>query len=131
MKRAVRSPLFTAACIAIAAAQPAPAEEKLIDAEQCLYTRSIDRTRIVDNQNVLFYMRNGDVYLNKLPRECPGLALEDTFMYRTSTSQLCRADVITVLQNIGFGFQPGVSCGLGMFRVIDEPTAEELLRKDG
>jgi len=112
-------------------AQPsALAEDKLIDAEQCVRLTAIDRTRVVDRRNILFYMKNGDIYRNQLPRECPGLAFEDTFMYRTSLNQLCNVDIITVLRNIGFGFQPGISCGLGMFEPIDELTAEELLRSE-
>ena len=111
-------------------AQPAVAEEKLIDKEQCVRLSSIDSTRVVDDQNILFYMKNGDVYRNELPRRCPGLAVEDTFMYRTSLNQLCNVDIITVLRSMGFGFQPGISCGLGMFERIDELTAEELLRDE-
>jgi hypothetical protein len=49
-------------------------------------------------------------------------------MYRTSLSQLCNVDIITVLQNVGFGFLPGASCGLGMFRPVEALSAEALLR---
>jgi hypothetical protein len=110
--------------------QQAQAEDRLIDSEQCVSLRRIDRTRIVDEQNIIFYMKNGDIYRNQLPRRCPGLSERNSFMYRTSLNQLCNVDIITVLQNIGFGFSPGMSCGLGMFVPIDELTVQELMRPE-
>lgn len=106
---------------------PTFAEDKLLDAEQCIRMTSIDRTRVVDESNILFYMKGGDIYLNRLPHPCPGLRSRDPFMYRTSLNQLCNVDIITVLQNIGFGYSPGMSCGLGMFYPLDELSAQELL----
>jgi hypothetical protein len=47
-------------------------------------------------------------------------------MCRTSLSQLCDVDIIIVLIDIGFGFSPGVSCGLGTFFPISEETARQL-----
>jgi hypothetical protein len=104
------------------------ADDKLLDAQQCVRLAAIDRTEVVDDSNILFYMKNGDIYLNQLPHRCPGLRSREAFMYRTSLTQLCNVDIITVLQNIGFGFSPGASCGLGMFRPMDGPTAELLLK---
>ena len=101
-------------------------DELLSDAEHCISLRRIDRTDVVDDSNILFYMKGGDVYLNRLPHRCPGLRWEKAFMYRTSMSQLCNVDIITVLDNMGFGFSPGVSCGLGPFYPISEETAKAL-----
>jgi len=39
-------------------------------------------------------------------------------MYRTSLSQLCDLDLITVLESGGFGLMPLSSCGLGRFYPI-------------
>ena len=101
-------------------------DELLSDAEHCISLSRIDRTDVVDDSNILFYMKGGDVYLNRLPHRCPGLRWEKAFMYRTSMSQLCNVDIITVLDNMGFGFSPGVSCGLGPFYPISEETAKAL-----
>ncbi len=120
--------LLLPAILLCAPLAPSTAEERLLDAEQCVSLTGIDRTRVVDESNILFYMKNGEIYLNRLPYRCAGLRPRETFMYRTSLNQLCNVDIITVLQNIGFGVTPGASCGLGMFRPIDAPTAEELLR---
>ena len=103
-----------------------PIDELLSDAEHCISLSRIDRTDVVDDSNILFYMKGGDVYLNRLPHRCPGLRWEKAFMYRTSLSQLCNVDIITVLDNMGFGFSPGVSCGLGPFYPISEETAKAL-----
>lgn len=95
-------------------------------AEQCVDMRRISSTEIIDDQNILFHMRGGVIYRNKLSHSCPGLAREQTFMYRTSLSQLCNVDIITVLDNHGFGFTPGPSCGLGKFYPITKDEAEAL-----
>lgn len=108
-------------------AQASAIEELLADGgEHCISLNRIDRTAVVDDRSILFYMRGGDVYLNRLPHRCPGLRWEEAFMYRTSIGRLCDLDIITVLNNIGFGYSPGASCGLGMFFPISEATASQL-----
>ena len=102
------------------------AEEHGSDAEHCVSLNRIDRTEVVSDRAILFYMRGGDIYLNKLPHRCPGLEFEEAFMYRTSIGQLCDLDIISVLDDIGFGFSPGVSCGLGMFHPVSADEAQAL-----
>lgn len=97
----------------------------------CLNLMTIDRTEVVDDDTMLFYTRNGAVYRNELKQACPTLGFEQRFMYRTTLTQLCDIDVITVLQDVGFGFLPTASCGLGKFQPIDEQAAEELLAGTG
>lgn len=89
-------------------------------AERCLYVAAIKRTKVVDNQNILFYTRDHKVYNNHLPHACAGLAAANTFKYATSQSRLCNVDTITVLNQISGGYMPGATCGLGLF----EPTAD-------
>jgi hypothetical protein len=52
-------------------------------------------------------------------------------MYRTSIGQLCDLDIVTVLDNRGFGFTTGVSCGLGLFYPLTEEEAENLKEELG
>lgn len=92
----------------------------------CLHLVRIDHTRVVDNQNILFYMRNGDVYLNKLDHRVPGLRPNRPFMYRSSVGAICRNDSITVLEDWGFGFTAGATGGLGDFQRIDQAQANSL-----
>jgi hypothetical protein len=96
------------------------------NAERCIPLRNIVSTDIVDDSNILFYMRGNKVYLNQLSHRCPGLRNEKTFMYRTSMSELCDLDIITVLNNRGFGFTPGASCGLGRFHPISKDAAKAM-----
>ena len=122
------------------AAAPAMAEDKKMNEsldlvagppEQCLSLIRIDRSEVIDDRNIIFHMQNDDLYRNQLPYRCPGLALHDTFMYRTSLNQLCHLDIITVMDSIGFGLSPGASCGLGHFYPITEEQAEKLREMAG
>jgi hypothetical protein len=92
----------------------------------CIPLNVIDRTSVIDDNTILFYGRGGDVYRNDLPRSCPELRNEQRFMYRTSLAQLCSNDTITVLQDVGFGFMPGPTCGLGKFAPITKDEANDL-----
>ncbi len=80
----------------------------------CLQVDRIRETEIVDDSTILFHMRSGKTYRNKLPYECNGLRFEDGFAYATSINRLCSVDTITVLRR-------GTTCGLGKFELI-QPT---------
>lgn len=95
-------------------------------AERCVALSRISNTEVVDDQNILFHMRGGDIFVNRLPYRCPGLRRDRIIMYRTSVQQLCDLDVITVLDNTGFGFTPGPSCGLGRFYPVSREEADNL-----
>jgi hypothetical protein len=84
----------------------------------CIQLARIDRTRVRDNRTIDFHMRGGEVYRNRLRHECPGLAFEDSFAYRTSTGRLCSVDLIAVNNRSG---APGPSCALGPFQRIAPP----------
>jgi hypothetical protein len=94
------------------------------DLQRCVALSGIDRTEVVDNGTVLFHMRNGDVYRNVLRHECPTLKSRDQFAYRVNSAQLCRSDVITVLDRNVFGFVPGPSCTLGSFEAVGSGAAQ-------
>jgi hypothetical protein len=98
------------------------------DAEtlNCVDLMRIDHTQVVDEQNILFYMRNGSVYLNRLSHRAPGLDRNRPFMYRTSIGRLCNHDTITVLETWGFGFTQGASSALGRFVLTDEAGVDAL-----
>jgi hypothetical protein len=96
---------------AIAAAKPAGAP---VD---CVSLSQISETRVRNDQIIDFYMRGGKVYRNTLPNSCPQLGFEESFSYKTSPSQLCSSDIITVLQHMG-GLRQGASCGLGTFQPV-------------
>lgn len=133
MKAATKRGNFAAALACTAATLTAVAvasneqdEQLQDDSERCVSLARIDRTYVLNDSNILFYLRGRKVYINKLPRKCPGLRRADSFMYKTSSSQLCSFDIVTALDNIGFGFSRGASCGLGKFYPIDVERAKEL-----
>ncbi|HJQ16720.1 MAG TPA: hypothetical protein VJ859_06935 [Allosphingosinicella sp.] len=82
----------------------------------CIPLRQIDSTRVRDDRTIDFYMLGHTVYRNRLPYRCPQLGFEERFSYKTSLSQLCSTDTITVLTSPGIS--RGASCGLGEFQKI-------------
>ena len=85
----------------------------------CVDIARIDHTRVRDDRTVDFHMRGREVYRNRLRHECPGLAFEESFTYRTALSRLCSVDLITVNRN---GAGAGPTCALGPFQRIEAPV---------
>ncbi|MGW8370381.1 MAG: hypothetical protein ACWGPN_17095 [Gammaproteobacteria bacterium] len=96
----------------------------------CVDLRRIDNTVVVDDQNILFYLRGDHIYRNQLRNPVPGLDRDQPFMYRTVTGQLCRNDSVTVLEQLGFGYMAGATGTLGEFVPIDKEQAQSLRRGD-
>lgn len=98
------------------------AESKMPEgAQHCVSLHAIRNTRVIDGSTIVFEMGGNKALVNRLPSKCPGLAFEKRFAYRTSLSQLCNTDVITVITNLG----RGASCGLGFFEPWVEPEKVE------
>lgn len=93
----------------------------------CVDLRRIDHTKVVDDRNILFYMRGGGIYLNRMQQPAIGLEQSDVFAYRTHIGQLCSLDTITVLERWGFGLTEGASSTLAKFMPIDEDQAKAML----
>ncbi len=108
------------------AAQACLAQNSETGTQRCIQLNRIDRTDVVSDSTILFYLKDGTIYRNTLPHRCPDLKSRDRFMYRVTLPELCDVDVITVLNVIGPGFMPGASCGLGKFERISKAQAEEL-----
>jgi hypothetical protein len=117
--------LFAAASPSAAEERPRPdpyvAKGKAVD---CIPLRSIRSTQVRDDRTIDFIMSGRKIYRNSLPNSCPSLGFEKRFSYRTSLSQLCSVDIITVLYNIGPGLQPGASCGLGPFQPMERAAGK-------
>jgi hypothetical protein len=101
--------------------------------KDCILSSSIDETDAIDDQNILFYMRDRSVYRNHLPRKCPGLERENRMSYELQgTRRLCSTDTITVLEQSGFGggglggFRDGFTCRLGEFVPLSPEEIEDL-----
>ena len=127
---------LTAVAVAAAAfafGQPAMAEEAMAEkapidgytdtgeTRNCLPTYRIRNTRVLDNKTILFRMDGRDYYVNRLPRNCPGLKIEGGFGYTLSgLNDLCNTDSITVLSDIG----GGATCMLGKFDQVTKNPKE-------
>ena len=104
-------------------------EEDATDGEplRCVSMNGIRATTIVDDRHLLFRQSSGRVYLNRLDRECVGLARAGKFTYEVQSGarhvRLCASDSITVLERTGRGF----NCGLGEFEPISADAAENLV----
>lgn len=96
--------------------------------EDCITVNSIDRTDVIDDNTIIFFMRGSRIYRNYLPRRCPGLERHDRFSYRTTGGRLCDIDTITVLEQWGGRLQPGFTCSLGEFHPVTQEEVEDLER---
>lgn len=92
------------------------------DAVNCVSLQSIRSTQVHGDSTIDFHMNGGKVYRNTLPNSCPSLGFEERFLYKTSLSQLCSVDIITVLQSPGLS--QGPSCGLGKFQPVKLASAK-------
>ena len=119
MRKLVLATLALAATAGIAEARDrsaVPAATPIGDAVNCVPLRNIQSTRVYGDSVIDFHMSGGKVYRNVLPNSCPSLGFEERFLYKTSLSELCSVDIITVLTSPGLS--PGASCGLGKFQPV-------------
>ena len=105
---------------------PSAIDMLLGESERCITIHQIDRTRVIDQRTVVFYLNGGEIYANRLPHRCPGLRAGDGFMYKNSTGRLCSIDTIRVLDNLGGDLRPGMACGLGEFHPVSAATVDQL-----
>jgi hypothetical protein len=84
--------------------------------ENCIRTISIRQTFVRSDSVIDFDMGGGKIYRNTLPYACPELGFEEKFLYKTSTSELCSVDTITVLHDPQLG--QGPTYGLGPFQPV-------------
>ena len=90
-------------------------------AVSCIPLMSIRSTNVRDDRTIDFVTNNRKIYRNTLPQSCPSLGFERRFAYKTSLSQLCSVDIITVLYSSP-NLQRGASCGLGEFQPMEKPA---------
>jgi hypothetical protein len=94
---------------------------------RCLSMNSIRSTVVLDDRRVLFFQARDRVFLNRLDRQCLGLARSGTFSYQVQSgarhARLCSSDTITVLETTG----RGLNCGLGLFEPLSPEDAESVV----
>jgi hypothetical protein len=97
--------VWVAVACGVAFSNSAAAEEDANNAARtCLHHPSIKRTKVLNDRNILFVMRDGSMYNNMLPRQCPGMKRNGQLSYTYSNnSDICSGSTFTVLQRVGTG----------------------------
>ena len=118
-----------AALLAAVGPRSAAAQADPTAAKSCVYLPDLDHTKIVDNRNILFYLRNNTILQNSMREPCYGLHDKTRFTYGSSVlKRLCAGDIITLLADLSFGgVASGNTCKLGMFLPVDEDEVDDLL----
>ena len=97
--------LASPAAVAVEAPAPSPANV-------CLNVRNIQRTEVQDDRTIVFYMRDGKIWQNRLRRVCP--------MLKTSSyTQVLHNDQMCSNQQFIHVTQTGDMCALGDFTPVD------------
>jgi hypothetical protein len=96
--------------------------EKTGKTKSCIGIRRIRESRVIDDSMIFFRGIGKTGYLNKLSGKCIGLAREERFSYSTTISQLCRGEILTVLDSFG---RPWGSCGLGEFEELTKKASPD------
>lgn len=94
--------------------------------ESCIDISRMKQSRILDDQTILFEMRGGEFYINRLPVRCVSLRIAGGFSYSTSIDKLCKQDIIKVVQP---GSAPGTTCSIGEFVEFKEKGTIDKIEK--
>jgi hypothetical protein len=115
--------LFAATLASVAVLAPTMSAADVGEVQMCVPLQQIDDSRVIDDKTILLRMVIGSPYRRvDLAHNCPGLKMAGNFMSATSISQLCRLDVVRVVQE-----PMGSQCIIERIVVIDEAEAKELL----
>ena len=93
-------PRGKAAFVALTAllAMSAPAMAQTTGQSVCIDATEIDHTHVLNNQQVLFFMKDRKIWLNTLRNTCTTLPYQEAFVLPTGFSTFCsNAQSITVL----------------------------------
>ncbi|QPQ54654.1 hypothetical protein IC614_10010 [Allosphingosinicella flava] len=115
---------LTAACSTYPDAPPNAATDSELATElagraaevprSCVSQRDLRSNRTVDNGAAILFSGPGDrIYVNRPPAGCPFLDSGRTLVAKSTTGQLCRGDIVDVV-DLTSGMHYG-SCGLGEF----------------
>ena len=96
----------------VLAAALAAAETPAVTTRDCVTTHTLRSTAVLDDQTILFQLRDGSVWKNTLDFSCPSLGFHESFSYESHGLQLCDLDSIKVFEPFG---NSGATCGLGKF----------------
>lgn len=94
-------------------ASNSPASSSMV----CLDARLIDHTKILNDHQILFYMKGREVWVNNLPNSCSALRYDEGFTWVSSDPQYCdNLETIKVRPT-------GQPCLLGKFTPYEKPAS--------
>jgi hypothetical protein len=98
------------------------------DVQSCLSHPQIDRTKVLNDSNIIFVMRDDTIYASRLPKQCPSLRRNSVVNYAVESSRVCAGSYFQVLWNKGGAgnYAPGFVCQLGWFVPITPQELEDL-----
>jgi hypothetical protein len=100
---------------ALAFAADAAADSASPRPPMCVSPRDIASTTPLSDREILFKMRNGKMWLNTLPQNCPGLKFEGGFIWEIHGDSICaKLQTFRVLRR-------GTVCMLGEFSPYTPP----------
>ncbi len=108
-----------------------PPVRVLGEGQTCIDRDAIRQTLVRSDEVIDFEMRGGKVYRNTLANRCPSLRLQRAITYNTSINQLCRPEIIYVLENFAGQLQRGPGCALGPFVPVEYVRDDEDKIGDG
>jgi hypothetical protein len=82
----------------------------------CLQNRDIERTKVLNDHQILFYTGQHKAYLNNLATKCSTLVREDGFSRTDASDEYC--DNLVTIRVL----RTGEACLLGKFTPYDKPT---------
>lgn len=101
-------------------------EEYAGERVDCIQSRSIRDTRILDNRHIVFEMPGNTYYLVQFQHRCPQLRRTSTLIYETRANRLCRLDFIKAANSLHAG-DVGPPCSIPGFIPI---TVEQIALLD-
>ena len=96
------------ACTSPAPATGAPVQSASIQ-DSCINPTDITKQTIVSDQEIRFELNNGEVWVNRLPRACPGLKFQQGFSWEVHGTLVCSSQESIRVKD------EGTPCMLGEF----------------
>ena len=98
------------ACMSADTSGPAQASTARASIEDsCINPTEITRQEVLNDQEIRFVLRNGEVWLNHLPRVCPGLRSQQAFSWEVRGTLVCSNEQLIRVKD------EGTTCMLGEF----------------
>ena len=106
--------ILVAVAALLAVAGPARADQPTRSV--CLQADEVDHTKVLNDRQILFYMRGKQIWLNTLQGPCTTLPIQDGFAMAANYSEFCaNSQSIRVLRT-------GQFCQLGEFTPYQKPV---------